>query len=447
VHRLAPGHYLVARGGEVLVRAYWDLQYQPESGPQRFEEAVEELQGLLRETVRDHMMSDVPVGVLLSGGVDSTGVLRYAVEATNQPMRTFTVGFSEPNFADERYYAQVASRKYGTQHAEITVSAEEFRDFLPRYVWHMEDPICEPPAIALYYVSKLARESVKVVLSGEGGDEAFGGYQTYRNLLLLERLKRGFGPAKNLLGGGLKAAGRITRKNLGRYADLVGLSPEEYYFSRTASPFTWFNRNRGELYRPEFGKELNGHAPFELSRELFGKQKGGAFLNQLLYVDTKTWLPDDLLIKADKITMANSLELRVPLLDHKVLEFAASLPPAHKVRGFTLKRVLKAALRESVPEEILTRKKTGFPVPYERWLRNELHEMVGDHLLSGSSAVSAYFRPEGVRQLLRENERAGSYAKEVFCLLVLELWHRQFFGAEESKAAVASRAVEPCCPR
>ena len=237
IYKLAPGHYLTAHQGRITIHQYWDLRFEVSPRWTRFDEAVEALQELLQRSVKDHMISDVPVGVLLSGGVDSTGVLRYAVEQSDRQIRTFTVGFEGEEFSDERPYAALAARRYGSLHQDITMSAKDFLDLLPKYIWHMEEPVCEPPAIALYLVSRLARElSVKVLLSGEGGDEAFGGYQTYRNLLLLEGLKSVFGPAKGLLRLGLQALGQVGWKRLKRYGGLVDSPLSQYYLSRTATP-------------------------------------------------------------------------------------------------------------------------------------------------------------------------------------------------------------------
>jgi asparagine synthase (glutamine-hydrolysing) len=315
-------------------------------------------------------------------------------------------------------------------HQDITVSAKDFQEFLPKYVWHMEEPVCEPPAVALYFVSRIARNSsVKVLLSGEGGDEAFGGYQTYRNLLLLESLKSAFGPAKGILEFGFKALGQFGWNKVGRYGDLVGLPLSHYYFSRTATPCTFFNRKKDTLYTKDFSYALRGEVSDLPTRTLFERLDGQPPLNSMLYVDTKSWLPDDLLVKADKMTMATSVELRVPLLDSQVLEFAASLPPHFKVRGWSTKRVLKAALRNSVPRKILKRKKTGFPLPYERWLRTELKEFVIDTILGQESALRTYFHRDTLREIVDMQQRGVGCSIEVFCLLVLELWHRQFLGS------------------
>jgi asparagine synthase (glutamine-hydrolysing) len=433
--KLDPGHYLTVKNGQVAMRQYWDLQFAVGSQDMNFEEAVEKLRALLRRTVKDHMISDVPVGVLLSGGVDSTGVLRYAAEQTDKPLHTFTIGFDGQGFADERPYARLASEKYRTVHRELTMTAEDFRDFLPKYIWHMEEPICEPPAVALYFVSKLARESsVKVLLSGEGGDEAFGGYQNYRNLLLLERMKSALGPARGMLRYGFLALKRIGLSRFHRYACLVEPNLSQYYLSRTATPYSGFNQLKNALYSNEFKETLltppSNHPIHQPANQLishfFYKQQHQPPLNQMLYVDTKTWLPDDLLVKADKMTMATSVELRVPLLDFQVLEYAASLSQDFKVRGWSTKRVLKEALKDSVPREILERKKTGFPVPYEKWLRTELKDYVHDTLLSPTSNLGAFFHKKKILELLNSYQNGAALSAEVFCLLMIELWHQRF---------------------
>jgi asparagine synthase (glutamine-hydrolysing) len=425
IYKLGPGHYLTARGNQIEDLQYWDLHFEVSRDRTNFGDTVEELRDLLRRTVKAHMISDVPVGVLLSGGVDSTGMLRYAVEQTDKPIHTFTVGFAGEQFADERPYARLAAKRFGTEHHEITMTEEDFLGFLPKYAWHMEEPVFEPPAVALYYVSRLARESgVKVLLSGEGGDEAFGGYQTYRNLLLLERLKTLFGPAKNFLRFGLQALGQAGCKRLEKYSKLVDLPMSKYYLSRTATPDSDLIRLKNSLYTPEFTEILSGEKSDLPTRSLFSRLDHCSPLDSMLYVDTKTWLPDDLLVKADKMTMATSVELRVPLLDFQVLEFAASLSPAFKVRSWTTKRILKLALQDAIPHEIIGRKKTGFPVPYGKWLNENLWGFVADTLLGHCAIIGCYFSKNKVSKLLQRQNGGG--AKEVFCLLVLELLLQQF---------------------
>ena len=410
IRKLSPGSYLIVRKGRVEIKQYWDLTFG-ESGLS-LKEAEEKLLALLEESVRLHMISDVPIGFLLSGGLDSTAMLSLAAEA------------------------------FATEHHEITVSSEDFADFLPKYVWHMEEPVCEPPAIALYYVSKLARQTVKVLISGEGGDEAFAGYPNYRNMLFIEKLKRALGGAKPLAQAGLAAANRLLRsRRLGHYLCMLDLPLESYYYSRTSTPSRFFNRHSAELYTADFAHMAHKNRSLEPLTELFCRAPGRDALAKMMYIDTKTWLPDDLLIKADKITMANSIELRVPLLDHRVLEFAASLPSEFKVRGFQTKFIAKRALSRVVPEAIVKRKKAGFPVPYASWLRTELKGWLDGILLDRRTTERGYFRKEAIEKMLSQDRESGGYSKELFTLAVLEVWHREFIDGKP--AAVGEQLEDP----
>jgi len=433
VSKLLPGHYMVVKDSDHRTQQYWDLPFAKAKDTRTPGECSEQLTELLAQTMRDHMIADVPVGVLLSGGVDSTAMLSFALEHTEKDISTFTIGFDGQQCTDERPFAKLAARRYGTTHYDTTMTAKNFLDFLPRYVWHMEEPVCEPPAIALYYVSKLARQHVTVLISGEGGDEAFAGYQNYRNIFWLEAAKRVLGPLAGPMSGVIDGLGRLP--GLGRvrkYAPFMTVPFEEYYYSRTANPFTLFNRFKDKLYTPDFRRQTlassngNGKGPTRFP------QKTGSLgiLDKMLYIDTKTWLPDDLLIKADRMTMANSLELRVPLLDHRVLEFAAALPRRYKLRGWTTKYLLKKALSERVPTEILRRRKTGFPVPYGAWIRNDINDTIRSILVDPRTVGRGYFQKGIVERMVDQNVRAEEFSKEIFSLVILELWHRVFIDAE-----------------
>jgi asparagine synthase (glutamine-hydrolysing) len=425
IRRLPPGSYMVVKDGKTKIQQYWDLHFVPSNLGLR--EAEEQLMALLDESVRLHMIADVPVGFLLSGGVDSTAMLGLAVGKSDRPISSYTIGFSEPGIADERPYASLAARRYGSQHHETTISAQDFVEFLPRYVWHMEEPVCEPPAVALYYVSKLASNYVKVLISGEGGDEAFGGYPNYRNLLWLERLKTAMGPFRPLLASGISLLGRLLQsRRVSKYAPLVGLPLESYYYSRTSSPFQFFNQHFTDLYSNDFLQSIDKTDSASVVKKYLSNGTGSDRVNQMLYVDTKTWLADDLLTKADKMTMASSIELRVPLLDHRVLEFAASLPGNYKVRGLKMKYIAKRALERRVPREIIQRKKAGFPVPYDSWLRKELKDWLAGILLDSRTIFRGYFRRSCIEQMISRDLREGGYSKELFSLATLELWHRAF---------------------
>jgi asparagine synthase (glutamine-hydrolysing) len=434
IKKLAPGHYLSVRDGNAQVTQYWDLQFSKPFTRSSIKDAESELLSLLAEAVERHMIADVPVGVLLSGGVDSTAVLSFAVERTAKPISSYTVGFSAPGIADERPYARLAADAFGTEHHEMTISAADFADFMPQYVWHMEEPVCEPPAIALYYVSKLASKYVKVLLSGEGGDEGFAGYSNYRNLLWLERLKSGLSPFTGAVAQGLSFANSLFNSaRVRKYAGLMNAQFPAYYFSRTSSPYSYARNGLGNLYSADFAASIDQEKTLEPVRRLQAHVRDENTLDAMLYIDTKTWLPDDLLIKADKMTMANSVELRVPLLDHKILEFAAALPSSFKVHGFTTKYLAKKVLRNRVPKPILDRPKVGFPVPYESWLQKELHGWVRDVLLDRTTTNRGYFDRSSLERLLSTSENHGGNFKEIFSLATLELWHRRF--ADGSLAA------------
>lgn len=430
IRKLPPGHHLVVEGGKVTIQRYWDLQFTQQRWGHSFEEVVAELHGLLRDTVRDHMIADVPVGVLLSGGVDSSAVLSFAVQGTEKKVKAFTVGFSDPQVVDERPYARLAAQRFGAEQHELSITAEDFWNFLPSYVWHMEEPVCEAPAVALYYVTKLAREHVKVVLSGEGGDEAFAGYPNYPNMLRLDRLQSTLGPLSRSAGAAVEMIGSFMgHERVQRYGYALGRPLAEHYFSRTSSPITLFNRTAGRLFTPEFLHASVSASPRGFMADLLRPVADVSLLDRMLYADTKTWLPDDLLVKADKMTMANSIELRVPLLDHQVLEFAASLAPEHKVQGKETKRALKAAFAQVLPEEILTRKKAGFPVPFNGWMRGSLAARIQELLLTDRAATRGIFARHKIEKLLHDHNRTGAYPKEIFGLIVVELWHRQFVDA------------------
>jgi asparagine synthase (glutamine-hydrolysing) len=427
IKKLLPGHTLTVENGNVSIRQYWDLHFTRQRWSISFDQAVEELTSLLKSTVRDHMIADVPVGVLLSGGVDSSAVLSFAVQGTAKKVKTFTLGFDGAQVVDERPFASLVAQCFGTEHHDLSISAEDFWNFLPSYVWHMEEPVCEPPAIALYCVSKMARQHVKVLLSGEGGDEAFAGYPNYSNMLRLQRIQQGLGPLARPAGSAAAFLGGVfDLKRIHRYAVALGRTLPSHYFSRTSGPTAFFNRQAARFLSPEFLQATRSVSPQRIMAHLLQPVSGCGLLDQMLYADTKTWLPDDLLVKADKMTMANSLELRVPLLDHQVLEFAASLPPHFKVLGRETKRVLKAAFAASLPAEVIQRKKAGFPVPYEGWLRREFKDRIEDLLLSPRAVSRGCFEAREVKRLLAANALTGKSSKEVFCLVVLELWHRGF---------------------
>jgi asparagine synthase (glutamine-hydrolysing) len=433
VFKLDPGHSLVVKDGKIQIHSYWDLDFPQVDNHESTEALEQQLVSLLDESVQLHMISDVPVGILLSGGVDSTAMLSLASQKTDKPISSFTIGFSSPGTVDERPFARLAAERFGSKLYEISITAREFASFLPEYVRYMEEPVCEPAAIALYYVSKLASQHVKVLISGEGGDEAFAGYHNYLYLFWLEALKKAIGPFRGPVGQGMELVGRMSNSRvLKKYGPLMNANLDEYYLSRTSSPYEYFNRTPSSIYTAEMAHRVNKTRSTGVARDFISRKSGGGVLEKMMYVDTKIWLPDDLLIKADRMTMANSVELRVPFLDHKVLEFAARLPRNQKVRGWGMKYLLKKALVKHVPREILDRRKVGFSNPSVSWLRNDLKDMVSDILLDSKSISRGYFRKEAIEGLIERNSQSSPYTAEIFSLLVLEHWHRVFIDHQKT---------------
>jgi len=438
--KLEPGHWLVVQDGEIQIKRYWDLDFQPTEDNESAESLEQQVVNLLDESVQLHMISDVPVGFLLSGGVDSTAMMSLASQKTDKPISSYTIGFSHPGVVDERPFARMAAERFGSKHYEVSITAREFASFLPEYVWYMEEPVCEPASVALYYVSKLARQYVKVLISGEGGDEAFGGYHNYRNMFWLETAKKALGPLRSTARRAMELIGNVSNSRiLKKYAPLMNTDLDDHYLSRTSSPYQYFNRTPFTVYSAEMSRRVDKLRSSEVTRALLSSRSGDGPLEKMLYVDTKTWLPDDLLIKADRMTMANSLELRVPFLDHKLLEFAARLPRNQKVRGWKMKYLLKKAMEKYVPKEILDRRKVGFPNPSASWLAHDLKDMVAGILLDSKSISRGYFRKEALEDLIASNSRTIRCTGEVFSLVVLELWHRTFADHQEAPASLAPR--------
>jgi len=427
IKKLLPGHYLTWSAGQHLKDTkYWDLSFEKKK-KESLGVCKKELNEIMEETVKIHLLSDVPIGFLLSGGVDSSALLSIARHQTTKEISTFTIGFDGNDIIDERPYARMASSAFGSKHYEMSLSAEQFIDFLPFYVYHMEEPVCEPPAISLYFISKLASEHVKVLLSGEGGDEAFAGYPEYRTISLINFLKNAGIPIHAIMKmiSRLPINKSIVNKML-RYSQAADRKIEQFYYSRTSGPTAYYPSHSLDYWVAGNNLSDTDSPAARIIERVLHDCDSEDILDSLLYIDTKTWLPDDLLIKADKMTMANSVELRVPLLDHIVMEYAASLPSSYKVHGVKTKYLLKDAFSAKVPAAILNRKKAGFPTPYSRWMRTGARDFVRDMVCGRKALERGYFKPAAMEKLVSEHEHNGEHAKEVFSLLVLELWQRNF---------------------
>ncbi|HEV2852855.1 MAG TPA: asparagine synthase (glutamine-hydrolyzing) [Thermoanaerobaculia bacterium] len=429
IEKLQPGWCMKVDRDGLHLRQYWDLR--PETEEMSEDECIRRSLGLLRDSVRLQLRSDVPLGVFLSGGVDSSAVVALMHEMGIQDIRTFTVAYDFGPEFDETRYARMVAEKFNTVHREVFVTPEEFRDFIPSLVWHMDEPVTESAAISLFFVSKLAREDVVVVLSGEGSDEVFGGYPIYKYMQALERYRMLPEPLRQ------KMINPVLNRLGGKWNKYTELSDQPLAKRYTGVSF-YETPVKNALYRPEIRNLFNGSAMPGLVGRYYEPTEGLDPLLRMMYLDVKSWLPDDLLIKADKMTMATSVELRVPFLDHRVVELGGRIPPRLRVKGWETKYVLKKAMEPYLPKEILYRGKMGFPTPLARMFKGDLKGYVEQVLGSDRFLDRGYFQPEAVRRMVSEHA-AGErdHHRVLWQLLVLEEWHRRFIDGEAAPAALA----------
>jgi asparagine synthase (glutamine-hydrolysing) len=433
IHKLPPGHLLRFSGGRVTVQQYWDFRFEMVEARSE-EDYLEELRALLDEAVRLRLVSDVPLGAFLSGGVDSSAVVGFMSRHMSQPVKTFSIGFHEDTY-DELKYARIAAKHFGTEHHEFIVTPD-ICDIVDELVWHFDEPFADSSAIPTYMVSKLAREHVTVVLSGDGGDELFAGYTRY----VVDKSRGHLSKLPRVVREGLMQplSARLPHGAWGRnYLRNVSLNPLERYID-SISLFTELNKR--SLYAAEFQKQLKaeraGNAMF---RAIAASVETDDALKPLLYLDSKTYLPGDILTKVDRMSMAVSLEARVPLLDHKLIEFVTRIPSSLKMKGFETKYIFKRALEDLVPDEILHRPKQGFGVPVQEWINSQLKERIHETLTERRTRERGLFNPGYVNLLLEEHERGRrDHSPALWALMMLELWHRNFVD-REPRASSAQR--------
>ena len=430
VRRLLPGHFLKWQDGRLTVKKYWDLQFEPKRLIGNESDIVAEWLELFRESVRLRLMSDVPLGMFLSGGVDSSAIAAIMSGLSDTPVKTFSVGFKERE-ANEFKYARAIADRYKTEHHEITITPDDFFDALPRLVWHEDEPLGFEASVPLYFVSRLAQQHVKVVLTGEGSDEMLAGYGRYRKALsLLEygEMYESVTPAlfRGAVRSGVEALPgvlnrKLTRTFLSRSADVEGI-----YFDN----FAIFGRKLlDDLFTPETVAKLGDAGPYDNLAGWLARTDAGETLDRLLYADSKTYL-HELLMKQDQMSMAASIESRVPFLDHKLAEFTARLPQKMKLRGRETKWILKRAMKNILPPEIIERPKMGFPVPLGNWLRGPFRQVVDEYVLSERARRRGLFREDAVRRLVVGHMRGDDHSSRLFRLINLEIWHRIFIDGE-----------------
>jgi asparagine synthase (glutamine-hydrolysing) len=413
-------------GTDTRQEQYWDVSFAT-SASASLDEIQDNLYNLIDDAVRLRMISDVPLGAFLSGGIDSSAVVGLMAGHTSKPVTTCAIGFDSKRF-DEVHWAKKVAEQFKTDHHEFTVK-NNVADSLVDIARYFDEPFADPSFVPTYFVSQLARQKVTVALAGDGGDENFAGYSKYYTDHVENRL-RGIFPAAlrhNLFPGLARLAGMVNSGPTRKARSLLGtlaLEPDEAFFV-TNSFFrkdVWDNLVTGELKR-----ETQSYDPADITRAHYNKADTDDHLSRILYTDIKTYLPGDILVKVDRMSMANSLETRAPLLDYRVVEYAAQIPAALKLHGKEKKYILKKAFERLLPQDILYRKKMGFSVPLAQWLRHELKPIVEQTLLANNSGVSIFFDPLGIRKLW-QSHLAGDdqFTQELWSLLAFELWWQQY---------------------
>jgi asparagine synthase (glutamine-hydrolysing) len=427
VHKLEPGHLLIAGPGRPpVVERYWDIEFEPDYGRDT-SYFIDRTRELLDESVRLHMVSDVPVGAFLSGGIDSSAIVATAAGLTSGPLKTFSIGFSEPDY-NELEHADVVARKFRTDHRELTLGPDALEE-LEDLAWHLDEPFGDSSAIPTYMVSKLAAKDVKVVLSGDGGDELFAGYDKY----VVEQRERGYTQlplaARTMLG---KISSKMPDGMKGRnFLHHISLAGAERYVDSG----TLFRRDDlKKLFRPDVFELLAPHEPWR-AKVACMESSGGNWLSNLQRLDVKNYLPLDILTKVDRMSMAHSIETRVPLLDHKLVEFAATIPPEMNLRNGTTKYILKQAMRGILPDGIIDRRKHGFAIPLGYWFRGKLGAYVRDLLLGETAARRGFFNGRYIEGLVAQHERGRNLDLQLWTLISFELWARVFLDRANGRQA------------
>jgi asparagine synthase (glutamine-hydrolysing) len=428
IRKLPAGWRLVAEGGKVRTEPYWDLSFHKEEPRPDFSACREELVSVLREAVRDQMVSDVPLGAFLSGGIDSTAVVAFMREAAGKGVRTFSIGFdSAHGYHNEAPYAERVARHFGTEHETLIVQPRVI-DLLPTLIRHLDEPLTDTSFLVSFLVSQLAHRHVKVAMSGVGGDELFGGYRRYlaptlgrAAAWLPTKWRRELGA---LLARGLHADRATVMGNLGRYAKAWGRNAHLPLAQQYLGLVSVLSSEQVEALLGRSGLAVRAEADFG---DNFERIAGLDPVDALLYVDAKTALPESLLLLTDKMGMATSLEVRVPFLDNRVLDFVQRIPSHYRLRGIALKRLLKAALRGIVPDFVLKRSKRGFGTPMGTWLRGDLKPLVDDMLQDARLRRVGLFNADTVRRM-RAAHNAGEedHTEAIFALLAFEVWREQF---------------------
>ena len=426
VRQLLPGHYLLLEDGRLREGSYWDLSY-PEQGDENSRPWRDEFFDLMSTTVKDHLVSDVPFGAFLSGGLDSSSVCWWMSEHLARPLRTFSFAFAESSY-NEAPYAEMVARSVGAEHRQCRVTPE-LTDILPRLVWHAEEPTADSSMVAVYYLAREARREVTMVHSGDGADETLAGYETYGAASYVNAYRRLPGWLRQTVRWGADRLPVSDAKvswdtKLRRFFAGADMPAED---AHAMWRIIFDGEGRQQLLGPIW-HECGARADIvDVYRDYFARTNARGRLNRMLYVDSRLYLPNDMLVKVDRMTMAHGLEARVPFLDHRVMEFCAEVPESLKRRRGSGKYLLKEAMRGRLPQAVLCRKKEGFNVPNAQWIRQGLKDFVTDTLSQRAVREMGLFEPSVVRKLLEDHfARRRENSHRIWCLLTLALWWRTF---------------------
>ena len=429
VKRLLPGHFLLWQDGKLKIEEFWDVRFEPKHEARRDADYIEEWREMFEHSVRLRLMADVPLGMFLSGGIDSSAIAAVMSGMVDAPVKTFSVGFKERE-ANEFEYARIVARRYKTEHHEITITPEQFFAELPNLVWHEDEPLGFIASVPLYFVSRLAQKHVKVVLTGEGSDEILAGYGRYAKAVqLLEYGEKYESLTPRFVRGIVKSGATLLGGKLDRTFLTRGSDIENLFFDN----FGVFPRAMQEkLFTNETKSRIAEHNPYFNQNRWLEKTDAREVLDKLLYVDTKTYL-HELLMKQDQMSMAASIESRVPFLDHKLVELTAKMPVGMKLRGRETKFLLREAMKGILPDEILTRPKMGFPVPVGNWFRREFRHIVGEYVLSERSSGRGIFNMDFVREIVNRHNAGENHDERLWFLVNFEIWQRRFLDGETAE--------------
>ena len=426
IDKLRPGHYLIISKDRVTEKQYWDVSFRQQSTASE-EEIADGLLDVIDTCTRQRMISDVPLGAFLSGGVDSSGVVALMANNSEKPVVTCSIGFDSKKY-DEIQYARQVAEQYHTTHHELTVK-ENILEHLEKIVGFFDEPFADQSLVPTYFVSQLAKTKVTVALAGDGGDENFAGYSKY-SVDQIENNLRNKVPGfirENVFPAFVRPLQKSNVRTLNRAATLLeamSKTPAEgFYLTNTFMTDAMWNR----LANDELKRSLGGYHPSAISTQFYNDADAEDHLSRVLYTDIKTYLVGDILVKVDRMSMANSLEVRAPILDHRVVEYAASIPSSLKLQQKEKKHILKKAFSRLLTPDILYRKKMGFSVPLAQWLRNELKATAEEKLLQPENGLSHYFRPEEIKTIWLEHQQGiKDHSAALWSLLMFELWWQRY---------------------